>query len=383
MAAYPQIPTDFGFSEEHEQLRQSVRRLLAERCTRRDVRRIADGGDAHDEALWKEIAGLGWTGVAFSEADGGAGMGFLPLALLLDETGRALLPSPLLPSLLAGFAIEAAGDAEQRARWLAPIAAGERIATLAACETDGAWQPSELRATAEPADGGFVLRGIKPFVMHAAQAALLVAPFREPNGRLSLFCVDLPARGVQITPEIGIDPTRRTARVQFDGVRVGAGARLAADGTTALARVHLRAFAALAAEMVGGAETTLDVTREYAITRTQFGKQIGHFQAVKHPVVDLMVGVELARTLVLGAAAAIDHAPDACEVPARMAKAMASDVYATAVRKGVQLHGGYGFTWDCDVHYFFKRALWSRAMFGDAVHHRRHLGEVLMGDSNP
>jgi alkylation response protein AidB-like acyl-CoA dehydrogenase len=380
MNSYPQIPLDFGFTEEHEMLRQSARRLLHERCTMKDVRGIADGGAAHDEALWKEIAGLGWTGVPFSEADGGAGMGFLPLAMLLDETGRALLPSPLLPCLLAGFALEAAGDDVQRARWLVPIASGERIATLAFCETDGAWLPHDVRATAEPSDGGFVLRGTKPFVMHGAQARLVVAPFREPGGRVSLFCVDLPTAGITIDAETGIDPTRRTARMHFDGVRVSAEARLAGDGESALARVHERAFAALAAEMVGGAEATLAITRDYAIARTQFGRQIGSFQAVKYPVVDMMVGVELARTHVLGAAAAIDHVPDACEVPARMAKAIVSDVYASAVRKGVQLHGGYGFTWDCDVHYFFKRARWSRAMFGDAVHHRRHLGARLMED---
>jgi alkylation response protein AidB-like acyl-CoA dehydrogenase len=380
MNAYPQIPLDFGFKEEHELLRQSARRLLGERCTLKDVRRIADGGAAHDESLWKEITGLGWTGVAFSEADGGAGMGFLPLALLLDETGRALLPSPLLACLLAGFALESAGDADQRARWLVPIASGELIATLAFCETEGAWLPDDLRATAEPSGGGFVLRGTKPFVMHGAQAKLVVAPFREPDGRLSLFCVDLPSAGVTIDAETGIDPTRRTARLRFDGVRVGADAKLAHDGRRALARIHERAFVALAAEMVGGAEATLGITREYAIARTQFGHQIGYFQAVKHPVVDVMTGVELARTHVLGAAAAIDHVPDACAVPARMAKAIISDVYAHAVRKGVQLHGGYGFTWDCDVHYFFKRALWSRAMFGDAVHHRRHLGALLMED---
>src|SRR5690606_20505330 len=118
-----------------------------------------------------------------------------------------------------------------------------------------------------------------------------------------------------------------------------------------------------------------------AIDRKQFGRQIGFFQAVKHPIVDMMCGVELARSLACGAAAALDAGTPSAEVHARMAKALASDVYAQAVRKGVQLHGGYGFTWDCDVHLYFRRALWSRPMLGDAIHQRRRLGAALFGDA--
>jgi len=227
-----------------------------------------------------------------------------------------------------------------------------------------------------------VLRGVKSLVLAGAHAGLVIAPFREPGGRLSLFAVELPAGGVRVEPEIGVDPTRRSARVVFEGVRVAREARLgegAPGGERALARAHLRGMAALAAEMVGGAEAVLGLTRDYAIARKQFGKQIGAFQGVKYPIVDTMVGVELARTHVIGAAAALDQTPDDAEVAARMAKAIASDVYPVAVRRGVQLHGGYGFTWDCDVHFYFKRALWSRATLGDGAHHRRRLASALLG----
>lgn len=378
MAMYPQIPLDLGFQEEFEVLRQSARRLLAERCSMQEIRRIADTSGGHDPALWKEISQLGWAGVPFAESDGGAGLGHLAMALLLEETGRRLLPAPLLAGYLAGFALEEAGDEAQRARWLVPVASGETIATLALCETEGAWQPDELRASAERAEGGFVLRGTKPFTLAGAQAQLVIAPFREAGGRLSLFAVERPAAGLSIEAETGVDPTRPTARLRFDGVRVGADARLGVDGERALSRVHRRAMAALAAEMVGGAETVLLTTRDYAIARKQFDRPIGYFQAVKHPIVDMMIGIELARNHAYGAAAALDHAREDAEVPVRMAKAIASDVYAYAVRKGVQLHGGYGFTWDCDIHYFFKRALWSRAALGDATHHRRRLAELLL-----
>jgi alkylation response protein AidB-like acyl-CoA dehydrogenase len=377
--SYPQIPADFGFTEEHEVLRQSARRFLEERCPLSEVRRLAESPLGHDPALWKEIAHLGWLGLVLPEAHGGAGLGHLHLALLLEETGRRLLPAPLFAAVLAGFALEAAGSAAQRAGLEPALASGDLVATFALCDSAGGWQADEIQASAEPRDGGFVLRGVKPFVIAGSEARLVIAPFRERSGELSLFAVELPTHGVSVEAEIGIDPTRRSARLLFEDAFVPASARLETGGAATLQQVQVRGFAALAAEMVGGAESTLLMTRDYAIARKQFDRQIGAFQAVKHPIVDLMIGVELARTHALAAAAALDHEPKSAEIPARMAKAIASEVYPTAVRKAVQLHGGYGFTWDCDVHFYFKRALWSRAMLGDGAHHRRCLAAALLG----
>lgn len=379
--SYPQIPADFGFTEEHEVLRQSARRFLEERCPIAEVRRLAESPLGLDPVLWKEIARLGWLGLVLPEAHGGAGLGHLHLALLLEETGRRLLPAPVFAAMLVGFALEAAGSAAQRAQLEPALASGDLVATFALCDTGGGWEAEEIEATANGRDGGFVLRGVKPFVIAGAEAGLVIAPFRERSGELALFAVDLPTRGVSVETEIGVDPTRRSARLVFEDVLVSASTRLETAGAATLHRVHVRGFAALAAEMVGGAESTLLMTRDYAIARKQFDRQIGAFQAVKHPIVDVMIGVELARTHALAAAAALDHEPDSAEIPARMAKAIASEVYPVAVRKAVQLHGGYGFTWDCDAHFYFKRALWSRAMLGDGAHHRRHLAAELLGAS--
>src|SRR5690606_32981893 len=310
---------------------------------------MVDAGTRLDRGLWKEIAQLGWVGLVLPERFGGAGLGWLHLAILMEEMGRRLVPGPFLGSLLAGIAVERGGDDTQRERWLPAIAAGETIASLALVEPGGAFEADAIQATADPVEGGFVLRGRKTHVVGGADAGLVVAAFREPSGRVALFAVELPASGVAIEDEVSIDPTRPTARIAFDGVRVGADARLAGDGAAALADTVVRGCAALAAEQVGGAESVLELTRQYALDRKQFGRQIGFFQAVKHPIVDMMCGVELARSLACGAAAALDAGTPSAEVHARMAKALASDVYAQAVRKGVQLHGGYGFTWDCDV----------------------------------
>lgn len=374
------IPTDLGFREEHALLRQQARRFFEERCPISEVRRLAGDPVGHDAALWKEIGALGWVGLAVPEAHGGAGLGFVPLSLLLDEMGRRLVPSPYLACLLGALAIDAAGSESQKARWLPAIATGEHVGTFALCEPGGGFEAGSVRATSEPVEGGFVLRGQKHFVLAGASARIVVAPFREPSGEVALYVVDLPTSGVSIEREIGVDPTRRTARVAFDGVKVSRDARLEAPGDAALGRVHVRGFAALAAELVGAADAALGLARDYAIERKQFGHPIGFFQAVKHPIVDVMVGVELARNHALGAAAALDHAEGDAEVPARMAKALASDVFTTAVRKGVQIHGGYGFTIDCAMHLYFKRALWGRATLGDATYHRRRLAAALLDE---
>jgi alkylation response protein AidB-like acyl-CoA dehydrogenase len=373
----PKLPRDFGFGEDHEVLRDSAQRFLAERCPMDEVRRLADDPLGYDPGLWKEIAGLGWTGLMVAEEHGGAGLGALHFALLLEEMGRVLLPSPFLAGALAGAALDAAGDA----RWLPGLASGDLLATLAFAEPDGSWEPGDVAATAEPGEGGFVLRGVKAYVPAAPSANLVVAPFREPNGAIALFAVELPAAGVVVEPETGVDPTRRSGRVVFEGARVGAESRLPGDGAAALAAAFRLGWTALAAEAVGAAEATLILTRDYAVDRAQFGRQIGSFQAVKHPIVNVMIAVESARTLAYGAAAAIDHAEDGSEVPARMAKAAAGDAFHFAANRAVQLHGGYGFTIDCDVHHFFKRALWVRATLGDAIHHRRHLAGALIDPS--
>jgi alkylation response protein AidB-like acyl-CoA dehydrogenase len=372
-----EVPTDFGFTDEHALLRSEARRFLSERLPMTELRKLADAGVGFDRALWKELAQLGWVGLVLPEAQGGAGLGWLHLEIVMEEMGRRLVPGPFLGSLLAGVAIAEAGSATQRERLLPAIASGDSIATVALCEPGGSFEASGVTATAEFANGVYVLRGQKTHVLCGADADLVVAPFREASGEIVLLAVELPAKGVSIEAEVGIDPTRLTARIAFDGVHVPAASRLDGDAVAAWQAMLVRGFAALAAEQVGGAESVLLETRDYAITRKQFDRQIGFFQGVKYPIVDMMCGIELSRSLAVGAAAALDHNPVGAETLARMAKAQISDVYCNAVRKGVQLHGGYGFTWDCDVHFFFRRAMWSRAMLGDAIHHRRWLAERL------
>ena len=372
------IPGDFGFTDDHDLLRASARRLLAERSPLTAVRRLVDDELGYDRALYAELAELGWVGLALPEELGGAGLDTLGLALLFDETGRCLLPSPLLASALAALAIELAGDDERQAAWCPRIAGGELVASVALTEPGAAWGAGGVAAVAEVAGDELRLRGRKDHVMWGAAAGLIVAPFRlGEGGPVALLAVDPSGPGITVEPEVSIDSTRRMARVTFDGARVPRSALLEERAAETVDQLHWRGAALLAAEMTGGAEAVLGLTRTYATERVQFNRPIGSFQAVKHPIVNMMLDVELARSLALAAAAAIDNDPTECERPARMAKAFASDAFPAAAGVAIQLHGGFGFTWDCDAHFYLKRALWSRASFGDAVHHRRALAASL------
>jgi alkylation response protein AidB-like acyl-CoA dehydrogenase len=374
-------PEEFGFTEEHGLLRQGARRFLEAHAGPAAARTLMTREGAWDPALHRSMAELGWLGLGVSEARGGPGLGMLGLVLVLEEAGRTLLPGPLFPCALAAMALDRCGGEGQLDAWLPSIIAGERVATVAFAEPGGTWNPSDTQTRVTRDASGWVLEGVRTHVMAGAQAPVVLVPAKAPDAEATLFVVEVPAPCVVVETEDNIDPTRPTARVTLEGARVPPEAALP-GGEDALRDVARRARVALAAEMVGGAEAVLALTCDYTRDRVQFGRAIGSFQAVKHPLVDMMIGVEQARSLVYGAAAALDAGDATAEPLSRMAKALASDVYAGAVRKGVQLHGGLGFTWECDVHLWFRRAMWSRPMLGDGTHHRGHLGGRLVNDDD-
>jgi alkylation response protein AidB-like acyl-CoA dehydrogenase len=328
--------------EEHAQLRTEARRWLDERFPIARVRALAESDAGEDPADWRELAALGWLGLCVPEKHGGAGLGAVHLAVLLEETGRRLLPCPLLSSTLAALALVQGGSEEQKARWLPPLVAGETRFAFAAGRR------------------------------HVAGAQLADRLVARSGDEFAL----VDAREARIEPELVLDRTRRSGRLE---VAAEPGARLTATADELLARLTPWACLALAAEMAGGADALLAMTSAYAATREQFGKPIGSFQAVKHPLVNVLIGIEGLRSLVYAAATALDAGDPDAETLARMAKAKACDVYVFAASRAVQLHGGFGFTLDCDAHLYLKRAQTTRPTFGDAMHHRRWLAEKLLG----
>lgn len=373
--ALPELPMGLGVGEEHTMLRDQARRMLAEKSSPEAVRAMYEDGADFDRATWKEIAELGWLHCNVPESLGGSGAGALQLALVMEEMGRRLLAAPFLPSVLTLSLLGACGDDAQVQTWAEGVMSGELLATVAFSEPDGIISPLDTTCEAvRSSHGGFTLNGEKSHVLFGTQAELLLATAKKADGSVGVFAVSLSGSGLTRAAEDTVDATRPTARIVLNGVE---GTELPCDSAVALPRMERLALVLLAAEMVGAAETLLSTTTEYAVDRKQFGKSIGAFQAVKHPLVDTLVGVEQARSLYVGAACALDHDPARADASCRMAKAMASDVLADASKRGVQLHGGIGFTWECDVHLYFRRMLWARGTLGDSAYQRARLGAAL------
>ena len=375
---------DFGFNQEQELLRNTARKFLENECTSEFVRaRMAEPAGVTD-AFWTKLAEQGWTGLVYPEEFGGTGLGFVDLTVLMEEMGRAVMPGPFFSTLVGGLTILEAGSAAQKKEWLTKIAAGEAKAALAFTEPNARWDAAAVAVTAREAGGKFTLSGTKLFVLdaHVADVIVVVARTREskrPEEGLSMFLVPKGARGLTVKLLPTMDQTRKLCEVKVEDVVVGADALLGPrDGAWApLARVLDRATVALCAEMCGGAQRVLDMTTEYAKIRIAFGKPIGSYQGVKHRAADMLVESENAKSLTYYAAWAVDENATEAPLAASMAKADSSDAYRRVAGAGIQLHGGIGFTWEHDLHLYFKRAKSSEFTFGDASYHRERVAQLI------
>jgi alkylation response protein AidB-like acyl-CoA dehydrogenase len=373
---------DFAFSEEQEMLRRSARDFLAKECPPKVVRKLMEGEDAYDPALWKKVSDLGWTALGIPEQYGGVGT-FLDLVVVLEEAGRALLPGPFFATmgLAVPALIECATEAQKKEA-LSAIAAGQARATLAVTEPSGRWDATGISLAAKQAGGGWKLDGVKLFVPDAQHADYTVVAARtrgEGEDGVSLFMVKGRPKGMTVTSLKTLDMTRRWAEIKFDGVELGADALMGTAHTAwpRLKRAMEWGTAALCAEMVGGAQKVLETSTEYAKTRQQFGKPIGIYQAVSHKLADMLVLSESSRSATYYAAWAVEaDAPDR-SMAASMAKAYVSDAYRKIAGDGIQVHGGIGFTWEHDMHLYFKRAKSSEVTLGDATYHRELVAQGL------
>ncbi len=380
-------PRDFGFGEEEQMVRDSARKLLGEQAGIERLRKLVAGDHheayesdvpplAYDEGLWRQMVELGWTALAVPEEAGGAGMKMVAVAGLAEEAGRAALASPLISTLIATCTLRQADLAAARP-WLERVAAGE-AASLAITDGDGSWEPETTAVTARAADGGVVLDGGAFFVQDARKASFFVVSARGDAG-IGLYAVPADAAGLTVHPDQIIDLTRDQAHLQLRRVSLPASHVIAApgQGEEILRRALPAILTILAADMCGAAEWQLQTTVEYAKVRKQFDHPIGFFQAVKHPLVNAMLQIDEARSLVYAAACAVDNEPQDAERYARMAKSSASDMAAFVSGRSVQLHGGIGFTWECDVHIYFKRQLHNQMLFGDGAYQRQRLAALL------
>tara|TARA_R110001599_G_scaffold80901_8_gene218306 strand:- start:12007 stop:13137 length:1131 start_codon:yes stop_codon:yes gene_type:complete len=368
--------TALDFTDDQAMILDVARGFCADRSPLERVRDLLESDLGYDPAVWGEMVDMGWPGMALPEAVGGSGLGVSVAVPVCEALGRSLLGGPLLATLLAGQLLLRASAGRDCSAVLAAIAAGAP-ATIALLD-NADWGTEQIRCELG-SDG--VLRGVKQQVMEAAAAAWLVVVAQE-QGEPVLAVVPAAA----VAPEarrnhVLIDATRRAQTIDFSGVQVAGDAVLRGpDVARALRDVRLLGGLLLAAEAGGSAASCLDTTVEYLKTRTQFGKLIGSYQALKHPCVEILMALDATRSFVYHAATLVGDGPldEEAEIACRMAKAQATETLKYAGDRAVQFHGGMGFTWECDAQLYVRRAQWVQQAFGDAQHHRKRLARLLL-----
>lgn len=388
-----QLP-DFNLSEERAEFRDTLRRFLEEHAPMTETRRVMEGDDGLSPGVWKLASEeLGLAGIAIPEAHGGQGFGVGELAIALGELGRGLVPIPLFASAaLAARAVEGACAAPgadgpgDPGEWLGPIAAGH-AATLAWVEADGRWEAGAVGLGVEDGGSGDTVRltGAKHFVLDAphAERIFVVARTRgaDPPGPaaldgLGLFAVEAGASGLAIQARETLDLTRPLSSLSFDGVEARVVARGDAVGP-ALQRALEEATALLCAEMVGGMGKVLETAVDYAAERHQFSRPIGSFQAIKHKCANLLIDYEAARTAADAATVACEDDDPERALLASVAKSHVGPAYVRMATESGQIQGGVGYTWEYDAHLFYRRALGSQALLGDASEHQESIARQL------
>jgi alkylation response protein AidB-like acyl-CoA dehydrogenase len=346
-----------------------------------------DDSTGFSKPMWKEMAGLGWLGLTFPEENDGLGLGIVELALMLEEMGRAVFPGPYFASvLLAGGALKAAGDKAQKQKYLNGIASGDVIATMGVLEDAPNWDAEGIALNAQAGGGGFVLNGMKRFVPFAHAADVMLIPARtsknaDPSKGISLFLVDTKSKGVESSPMKNIDLTNKASEVRFNNVMVPEENVVGEidNGWHVVQDVLRQAAVGASAEMLGAARKSMEMSVEYAKMREAFGQKLGQFQAIKHKLADMLVDVESSHSAVYYAAWAQDAHSDDAALAASVAKAYVGDAARKVCGEAIQVHGGIGFTWDFDLHLWFKRTKYYEPMFGDAEYHRELAARALAG----
>lgn len=374
-----------ALTQEQAMLRDMARGWAAEKSPVRAFRQVRDSGSAtgFDPAAYADMAAMGWTGAIIPQAFGGSDIGTLALGLILEETGRTLTASPLLASaLVAASALNLGGTAPQKQSWLPRIASGDCIGTLAIDERPR-HQPAFVATTAVPSGHGYILNGTKAFVLEGLAADVLIVSARTGGSvddihGISLFLVPVDTAGVS-RKRLMLADSRGTATITLSNVVVRGDALLGSEGggSALLDKILDRACAGIAAEMLGAAAQAFETTLDYLKTRVQFGQTIGSFQALQHRAARLFCDLELARSCVEAAFAAIDG--DSPQVPelVSLAKAMVGDTLHLMSNEMVQMHGGIGMTDAHDAGFYLKRARGLEALYGNQAYHRDRYARLL------
>ena len=374
---------DLELNEAQQMLKNSAREFLAQECPHTLVRAMEEDERGYPPELWQQMVDLGWTSLAFPEEYGGAGGNFLDLAVLIEETGRALLPGPFFSTVVLGglTLLDAASD-PQKMELIPGICQGQRMMTMAITEPSATFQPHGIQLAAQRDGDELILNGTKLFVSDAHVSDVMIVAARtsqhnDPENGITAFLVPNVSRGIE-TGLLRTLASDKQCQVVFSDVRVPATAVLGAVnvGWPIIGRALEKAAAAKSVEMLGGAEAVLDMTVEYAKQRVQFGRPIGSFQAVQHHCADIATDVECCRRIVYQAAWRVSEGlPAATEVS--MAKAWASAAYRRVCALAHQSLGAIGFTQEHDLQLYTRRAKAQELAFGDSSYHRELVAQAL------
>ena len=371
---------DLGLNETQQMLRTSAREFLESECPTSYVRDMERDERGYTPQLWDKLAGLGWLGLIVPEEYGGIGLGFVELAVVLEEMGRVLMPGPYFSTVvMAGMTVADAGSEEQKREYLSGIASGRLIMTLALTEPSGSWDAEGVQAAARKSDDGYVLNGTKLYVPNANVSDYVVVAARTGQGEsdISLFVVPSSAERLTVTPLDTLASDKQSELV-LNNVYVPGSALLGEidDGWETLERILAWGAVAKCAEMLGGAQQTLDMTVAYAKQRIQFGRAIGSFQAIQHHVADMAADVEGCRYTTYQAAWMLSEGLPAKREVA-MAKAWVSDAYHRVCMLAHQCHGAVGFTKEHDLQLYSRRSKAAELMFGDAEFHMEAVASAV------
>jgi alkylation response protein AidB-like acyl-CoA dehydrogenase len=368
---------DFDLSKPQKMLQESVREFLSRHCNLERVRELMETPTAYDAELWEGLTDQGWTALTLPEEYEGLELGAVDLVALTEAMGSFTMPGPFVSNLWGAELIAASGNDAFAKDVLPGVADGETRVTVALLEESASWDPADVELVLEEAGDDFTVSGEKLFVpdVEVADTILVVGRLGED---LAIVAVARDAAGVAVEAMPAMDTTRKLYRANFDSVTDGTLVARGDAAEEALARATRLAIVAVCGELVGGMQWVLDTTVEYAKTREQFGRPIGSFQAVQHHCADILYFLESARSAAYYAAWAVSVDDPGADAAVSVAKAYCSDAAREVGNLGIQVHGGIGFTWEHDLHLFYKRAKSNEILFGDATFHRNRIAAMVI-----
>jgi alkylation response protein AidB-like acyl-CoA dehydrogenase len=387
---------EFSFTEEQLMIQDTAQAFLAEVSDSEAIRRAMVLDQGYEPELWQRICNeMYWQTIHIPEQYGGMGLGYVELVAMLEQMGRYLLCSPFYSTVcLATNALLVAGSEEQKQQYLSQICEGSLTATLAYTSSNGLWNADAVQTTVKKEGDRFVLNGSFRYVPDGHTSGLIIMAARSEDSMgeqgISLFAVPADTDGIERNWLPTMDQTRKQAEIILTNVSLPITALMGEEGQAwpHLEKVIELATVAVAAEQVGGAQQVLDLTVDYTKERVQFGRPVAGFQAVKHIAADMMLKTEVSRSAVYYAACVAQEAltggslAEELSEAASVAKSYCSDSYFKNAGDAIQLHGGVGFTWEYDVHLYFKRAKSSEVFLGNGVYHREKVAQLLLGDAS-